>query len=315
MPSLSRFSTQPGLSLCTHAGVPHCLLKGNIVANQALFASAPRGAIVSAPLTTNDAGSVAYKRSPETALAQMALTGTFNDTFYASAQLQLDRVLALAKQVPTRYLAQCAIYAHERGYMKDMPAFLLAVLTTRDTTLVEPVFKRVITNGKMLRNFVQFMRSGIVGRKSLGSQSKRLIQNWLNDQSLGRLLKASIGTNPSLADIVKMVHPKPVDAQHDQFYKWLVKGSLPEYRPLQEYAAYTAALQAAKTPAGMIGGGESVSPVADATLPSVPMEMLLNLDLPLSAWKQLVRQMTWTQLRMNLNTLARHGLFNDEEQV
>jgi 60 kDa SS-A/Ro ribonucleoprotein len=292
-----------------------CLLKGNIVATQALFGSAPRGAIVSAALTTNAAGGTAYVRTDESALAQLALTGTFNDTYYATAKAQFESVLELAQKVPPLFLAKCAIYARERGYMKDMPAFLLAVLTTRDSRLVEPVFKRVITNGKMLRNFVQIMRSGAVGRKSLGTLPKRLVQNWLNEQSIGKLLKASIGNSPSLADIVKMVHPKPSDALHEQFYKWLTKGDVPAYRPIQEYTSYVAALTAKKKPAGLIGGGEVADPLIDMPLPNVPMEMLFNLELTDSGWKQLAQQMTWNQLRLNLNKLEREGLFKDPEQA
>ena len=40
---------------------------------------------------------------------------------------------------------------------------------------------RVIDNGKMLRTFIQIVRSGAVGRKSLGTRPKRLVQRWLVD--------------------------------------------------------------------------------------------------------------------------------------
>lgn len=284
------------------------------MANQALFGSAPAGPIINTPLTRNDAGGLAYTRSDETALAQMVLTGTFNDTYYASAQVQYDRIFALSKAVSPTFLAKLAIYAHEFGYMKDTPAFLLAVLTTRDTMLVPAVFRRVITNGRMLRNFAQFMRSGAAGRKSFGSLSKRLIQQWLNDASIHKLLRASIGNEPSLADIVKMVHPKPVDAAHQEFFNWLIKGTLPSFRPLQDFDAYRKKLEAHKQPAGMIGGDEPA--ITDlGELPNVPFEMLMNLPLPTAAWCELAEQMSWTQLRMNLNNLQKNGVFDDPIMV
>lgn len=284
------------------------------MANQNLFGSAPAGQIVDTPTTRNDAGGLAYTRSEETALAQMVLTGTFNDTFYASAQVQYDRIFALSKAVSSTFLAKLAIYAHEFGYMKDTPAFLLAVLTTRDIRLVEPVFRRVITNGKMLRNFMQFIRSGAVGRKSFGSLPKRLIQNWLNSASTARLLRASIGNQPSMKDILKMIRPKATDQAHQEFYEWIIKGTLPSFRPLQEFDAYRTKLEANKKPAGMIGGGEE--PIADlGALPSVPFEMLMNLPLTTSAWCELADQMTWTQLRMNLNNLKKNGVFEDPIMV
>jgi 60 kDa SS-A/Ro ribonucleoprotein len=281
------------------------------MANKALFHGTPPGQIIDTPTTRNDAGGLAYTRSDETALAQMALTGTMNDTFYVAAELQYDRLYALANKVSPTYLAKLAIYAHEFGYMKDTPAFLLAVLTKRDVTLVEPVFRRIIHNGKSLRNFVQFMRSGMCGRKSLGTASKRLIQNWLNSQSISKLLRASIGNAPSLTDIVKMVHPKAPDQAHNEFYQWLIKGDLPNYTPLKDFYAYRDKLNETKQPAGMIRGGEEDSIPNLGPLPNVPFEMLMNLDLPSSAWIELADQMTWTQLRMNLNNLKKNKVFED----
>jgi 60 kDa SS-A/Ro ribonucleoprotein len=55
------------------------------------------------------------------------------------------------------------------------------------------VFGRVIDNGKMLRNFVQIVRSGAMGRKSLGSAPKKLVQNWLLNASEKQLLSACRG--------------------------------------------------------------------------------------------------------------------------
>ena len=71
----------------------------------------------------------------------------------------------------------------------------------------------MIDNGRMLRNFVQIMRSGAVGRKSLGSRPKRLVQAWLATASDRAILRAAVGQAPSLADVIQMVHPKPADGR------------------------------------------------------------------------------------------------------
>ena len=97
-------------------------------------------------------------------------------TFYASAEAQLDDVLNAAREVDAAFIAKTAVYARERGYMKDMPALLVALLSTLQAEEFAPAFRRVIDNGKMLRNFVQIMRSGAVGRKSLGTRPKRLVE-------------------------------------------------------------------------------------------------------------------------------------------
>ncbi len=92
--------------------------------------------------------------------------------------------------------------------MKDMPALLCAWLSPRDTRLHEAVFARVIDNARMLRTYIQIARSGVVGRKSSGSAPKRLVCEWLANVTEDALFRSSAGQSPSLADIVKMVHPK-----------------------------------------------------------------------------------------------------------
>jgi 60 kDa SS-A/Ro ribonucleoprotein len=131
------------------------------MAHKALFASAsnPRPAN-----TINEANGHAYGFSPEHALAQYAATGTFNQTYYANEVEQLQNVLELAATVDAAFVARTAVYCREKGLMKDMPAFLTAYLAARDVRLLASVFPRVIDNGKMLRNFVQIVRSGVVGR-------------------------------------------------------------------------------------------------------------------------------------------------------
>ena len=172
--------------------------------------------------TLNEAGGTAYKLSPKAALAQYAATGCFNHTFYAGAGEQLEKVLELAKECDAEFVAKTAIYAREKGFMKDMPALLVAVLSTKDKAIFERTFPRVIDNGKMLRNFVQIMRSGAVGRKSLGSLPKRMVREWFENRKAEQIFKQSIGQSPSFADVLKMVHPKPKDVEKEALYGYFI---------------------------------------------------------------------------------------------
>ncbi|RYD66228.1 MAG: TROVE domain-containing protein, partial [Verrucomicrobiaceae bacterium] len=211
---------------------------------------------------------------------------------------QLDRVLELARQVDVDFLAQTALYARRKGFMKDMPALLCAVLATRDLDRLAEIFPQVIDNGKMLRNFVQILRSGVTGRKSLGSAPKRLVRQWLERANKRQLVNASIGNDPSLADVVKMVHPRPADAARQAFYAWLVgkpydTAALPE--SLRAFEAWKLSKQ-----------GE---------VPDVPFQMLTALDLGEKEWSAIAEKASWQTTRMNLNTFARHGVFRDEAMV
>lgn len=268
---------------------------GKQMANPLLFRSLLRDA----PLANaqNHERAVAFAFTPRHKLAQMVMTGCMNETFYASGQAQLSDVLGIAKDLDDLFLAKLAIYGRERGMMKDMPALLTAILAARGSALLPVVFARVINNGRMLRNFVQILRSGATGRRSLGTRPKKLVQRWLQEASEDRLLQASVGNVPSLADIVKMVHPRPQALWQEAFFAWLIgkpcdKAQLPEK---------TQALLAFRE------GGDG------AVLPDVPFLLLTNSPLSTEQWAQLAQRMSWQTLRMNLNTLARHGVFDNAE--
>ncbi len=243
------------------------------MANPLLFRSLLRDA----PLAnaSNQQGAAAFAFTPRHKLAQMVMTGCMNETFYASGQAQLNDVLATAKDLDDLFLAQLAIYGRERGMMKDMPALLTAILAARGSALLPVVFTRVINNGRMLRNFVQMLRSGVTGRRSLGTRPKKLVQRWLQNASEERLLQASVGNAPSLADIVKMVHPRPQAAWQEAFFAWLIgkpcdKAQLPEK---------TRALLAFRE--GDMG----------AALPDVSFLLLTNAPLSREQWAQLAQRL------------------------
>ncbi len=255
-----------------------------------------KGALLPNANTVNAEQAPAYAFTPRHLLAQLAATGCLGQTFYANAEAQLDAVLALAKELDAAFVAKTALYAREAGFMKDMPALLAATLAARDVALLGQVFGRVIDNGKLLRNFVQIVRSGAVGRKSLGSRPKKLVQQWLLTANEKQLLNASVGNTPSLADVVKMVHPKPDEAWRAAWFAWLIG------KPVDEAALppITQAFERFKR--------ESAQGAA-AEVPDVPFQMLTALELTPIQWAQIARTGSWQMVRQNLNTFARHGVF------
>ena len=262
------------------------------MANQALFQTC-RGSRLPQADAINQAGAPAYRLGAKHTLAQFAATGCLNGTYYSDAADQLNTVLILANQVEPEFVARTARYCRREGFMKDMPALLCAVLASRDVSLLGAIFSDVIDNGKMLRNFVQILRSGATGRKSLGTAPKRLVRRWLETASAETLFRASVGQNPSLADVIKMVHPKPKDAHREVLYGYLLgKSHDPDKLPqiIRDFEAYK------RTRAG--------------DPPAVPFQMLTALDLGTPEWTAIARNAGWQMTRMNLNTFARHGVLN-----
>ena len=59
-------------------------------------------------------------------------------------QAKLAGVGDLRCQIEAQFIAQCAVYAREKGAMKDMPALLLAALSTKSAALVKPIVGRQV---------------------------------------------------------------------------------------------------------------------------------------------------------------------------
>ncbi len=267
----------------------------------------------------NEASGRAYKLEPKHALAQVAATGTFGNAFYSTAETQLAEVLTLIDQVDdNKYLAKLALYAREKAFMKDMPAALLVALSVRDTELMHRVFDRVVDNGRVLRTVFQMIRSGQFKRKSdkyeasrgrigLSSSVQRAFQRWLNTASVGKLLSASIGNDPSLRDILRMARPTPTDNARRAMFGWLTGKEVEKWAPATE-ADLPADVQS------LIAYRNSESEEAQALiaggLDNVRWDLLSDAAKGPKVWTALARKMGPQALRMNLNTLLRHDVFH-----
>ncbi len=266
------------------------------MANKNIFKSI-LGKLIPRANAVNEAGGAAYKLTPKAALAQYAATGCLNATYYASAEEQLQTVLTLCADpsVKAEFIAKVALYSRDKGHMKDMPALLCAALSVHKPELMARVFDKVVDDGKMLRNFVQIMRSGVVGRKSLGTKPKKMVQEWFEARSDDQIFRASVGNDPSLKDVIKMVHPKPRTPSRAALYGYLIgqkhdADALPKL--VKQFEAFKA------DPSGQV--------------PEVPFQMLTSLKLGADHWKEIARNAPWQMTRMNLNTFARHGVFDDK---
>jgi len=291
--NLSSRKLEEGIPVQENIGV-------DTVANKNLFQSAPAGRVAPIADTVNAAGGLAYKASQKEALAQYVATGCLGSTFYSTDEEQLDTILKLAASVDPEFVAKAAIYGHKSAFMKDAPALLLAHLMTRGEpgiAAMKSAFFQVIDNPKMMRTFAQIVRSGRVGRKSFGTAPKKLIETWFLNRTDAQLIRAT-GDKPSIADVVKMVHPKPATPERKETYAWLVdkKVDLEKADPLlQEYEAWKK---------------DTTRPI-----PDVPFLMLSNAKLTKSQWVEIALSASWQTLRMNINTFQRHGVFEDAATV
>jgi 60 kDa SS-A/Ro ribonucleoprotein len=288
------------------------------MANKSLFSSqATRALSVPKADAVTHHGTPAYSLDAFHGLCQLACTGTMHDTFYAGGGDQLEQLIKLSAKVKDEQLAKLAIYARQKGLMKDMPAACLLLLSKRDTVLFHKIFNRVITNGKMLRTFFQLLRSGKLGRKALSGSLSRAFRNRIKEALFAMqekdnpwLLHAAIGNDPSYRDILRCVHYKPFTNFERAVNGWLADYELKYWAPAG-YADLPPILTALD--AFRKAENEHQQLALLPQLSKVRWDLLSDSIKGKKVWAQVARNMAPFAMRMNLNTMARHGVFEDPE--
>jgi 60 kDa SS-A/Ro ribonucleoprotein len=93
-----------------------------------------------------------------------------------------------------------------------------------------------------------------------------------------------------------MVHPKPTTVSKEALFGYLLGRE-----------------RLAKNLPPIVQAYEDFKKDTSLTPPNVPFQMIASLNLGDSVWKEIAKNAKWTMTRMNLNTFARHGVFNDEQ--
>lgn len=288
------------------------------MANKNLFKST--GSSTAVADTVNNAGGKAYAFTDKHAIAQIAVTNCFNGTYYADADSNLNLVKEAVKNLRKDpvFVAKVAIYSRDKAYMKDMPAYLCAVLAAwGESKLFRKVFDKVIDNGKMLRNFIQIGRSGQAGKViNMSSGAVRhAIRDWFKNRSAVNIFRASIGDSPSMRDILRMARPCPESVEKATLYAYLKGAELKDgsfitydkngnikynnsYDNLPDLVKQFEAFK--KTHSGEI-------PDVDFRL----LDSVLSNDELKALWKKQALNGGWHLVRMNLNNFAKYGVFED----
>ena len=125
---------------------------------------------------------------------------------------------------------------------------------------------------------------------------KRLVREWFETRKAEQIFKQSVGQSPSFADVLKMVHPKPKDAEREALYGYFIGREI----DADELPEIVKSFERFKT-------GDTLE------VPNVPFQMLTALPISTKEWTAIARNAQWQMTTMNLNTFQRHGVFADRE--
>jgi 60 kDa SS-A/Ro ribonucleoprotein len=281
--------------------------------NKRLFAN--RSEVQPITDTVNQAGGAAYAMDSEWALAQLAFTGTFTSTFYdtSGGENQLTQLLEHAGKVSPDYHARLAVAAREVGYMKDMPTALVAALASRDLSLFKTAFNKVIDAPNMLKTAFQMFRSGRFGHKGLGYSVKKTFERKIRSASPSWLYNLSIGSNPSIKDIFKLLHIKPRTREERATWGYLLGQRTNRWGEGVDMSSLPKILLVLDRYNKSSSEQDQLDMLDD--LKGIRWEALTGNVRGPRVWKGFVNNMRAQALRMNLNTLQRHGAFKDQEIV
>jgi 60 kDa SS-A/Ro ribonucleoprotein len=145
---------------------------------------------------------------------------------------------------------------------------------------------------------------------------RHAIRDWFASKSSHAIFKASIGNDPSMRDILRMARPRPDSKEKAALYGYLKGAELDKktgaYRTYNKDGSvrYEHPFEALPQ---IVREYEQYKMTKEGTPPNVDFRMLDSLGLGQSEWTDIARNAPWMMTRMNLNTFARHGVFEDTE--
>lgn len=281
---------------------------------------------------TNREGAPAFSRPLEEDVLAVLMTQTMGNCFYASkkelAKETVDVLRTMSAKDPS-FLAKALVYARNRGLMKMAPTLGLAVLSENKEDKAKEAFRKsfrqVMRIPDDLREFVDLIRTGNFGKKSLTGLRKTMIQNWLRHMSEFHGVKygSSASEGVTVRDILRLAHPLPKSEKTGKGYErlrngaqaelfgWLVKGWENVGKDPSPTNPMVWALETLKRSEDE---KEIVSLVRKYKLPwevVVPAVKKMTVGI----WKALMEGMPYMALLRNLNTLERHEVLKEKAVV
>ena len=258
------------------------------------------------PSTKNRDGYPAYERSLEEQYVQTLLSNTIDNTFYADSEKLLkeaNEMHDLMLEKDPEFAAKALVFARNKGFMRLQPIFGLVKLSSVSTDLFAKVFNKVILIPSDLQDFFTILEGQ--GRGQGGRAIKRQAANFLNSISEYWAIKYNgSGRGYSLTDIIKTVHPKPVNAKQEAIFAYLAGREYDEAQ-VPQISAFESLKKTTKT-------RERIALIEKGKLPHEVVTGVIKPDNKI--WTAILHQMPIFALLRNLNTLDRAGVIDENKE-
>lgn len=255
----------------------------------------------------NKEGFRSYHRDLKEEFLAVLMTNQMRDTFYAGAKDVSEDAINMHKEAikqDINFYIKALAYARNLGYARLQPQIGLVNLSTQSLKEFRRAFKKVCLIPTDLKDFIDYSMAGIF-RKGLGTGVKKGINNWLK-LNLNEYYALKYRTE--LRDAIRLARPseKYLGPEKSRIIDWIMEK---ENIDLKNYPQLTAFEELKVANSLGDAGNEKVSELIKTG--KLPHEITTPFVRTPEHWKTLAMQMPYFALVRHLNTLRRHGCFQD----
>ncbi|UCF78183.1 MAG: TROVE domain-containing protein [Candidatus Eiseniibacteriota bacterium] len=193
-------------------------------------------------MVQNDAGGFVFPLGRWPSLRRALILGTAEWSYYIGRKEMTDRFLALLRECieedPDKVASELVYAGEGRTVSHSTVLIALAVLSTSKDPLAKrnfnELFPQLVRTGSHLYEVLGYIR----GLRGIGRLIKRSFREWLTrdpGKLAYQLLKYQQRYGWAARDVFRMFRPVPPTKEHQELYRWVVKGwdDLPAEAPCE----------------------------------------------------------------------------------
>lgn len=183
-------------------------------------------------VTQNHEGGVAFSSEKKEELYLLAVTTLLKDKFYEKAPEQLTRLKELVKEAGKEFTLKLAVYCRNVLNLRTISTVLLAeAIKLKDENVcvrsyIPQILRRADEPQELLAYFWNQRGDRRRSEDKLPIGAKRGIGDALNNFSAYQFAKYNRPKLVTMKDVIKIVHPKPVDQEHAEIFSDILKDDL-----------------------------------------------------------------------------------------
>lgn len=178
-------------------------------------------------ITKNNEGHIAFNMDLKEKLITEVLTSFFNEgKYYGDNSKEIVRNIKKAIKLDPRFVANLAIYSRNEANLRSISHVIVSELAheVQGKPYVRQVLNKIIKRADDMSEILSYYLN-VYGKPIPNSLKKGISDCFIRFDEY-QLAKYNRDKDVKLKDIVKLVHPKPIDEEQDKMFKRLLEDEL-----------------------------------------------------------------------------------------